>query len=412
MRKGLGITAAHWRLVLTLFAGALLASGSAAGQEVGDTVVMRSTNPKGVPVHPADGDTNYVRWPNGSTGEVREIGRWFRVETPSHDEGWITDTYLTVVLDEDEEPTDGEEEPTDGAEAPFRVVGSWNLEHFKENASRGFPEDTLGNPGPTYPQEERDLSRIAGVIRDNLGAAVLALSEINGVSNSSPPRSEEMDLLVAELGTGWEYVISSDGESQRVALLNDSSKARRQSCHAFRNASGPRDHLGCLYTLLAADGSAKNDLVVIGVHLKSGQGNNSLHNAEMAGLAGGFGAAFDGNPFSATERDIVIAGDFNANFYDDDEENFWTDFAGPLDIDVLAPELAVDYPPTRLRNVPLRPGSIIDYVMGSAGVAEDLVQGTAHVHHELLISPFEEFRRRLSDHIPVTVRVKLETDDD
>lgn len=382
-------------------------SNTALGRDIGDTVMMRSTNPAGVPVHPADGEMSYVRWPNGSTSVIREIGRWFRVEAPDGDQGWVTGNYLTVVSEE-------VEEFTEGAEQSFRVVGSWNLEHFKSGASRGFPENRFGNDGPTYPQRDRDLSRIASVIRDDLGATVLALSEINGISGSNPPRSNEMDKLIAELGGGWEYVLSSDGGSQRVSLLHDSSKARRESCHEFPNSSGPRDHLGCLYTLLAADGSSMNDLVVIGVHLKSGQGNASQHNAEMADLAREFSAAFDGNPFNEAEQDIVITGDFNANLYDSSNENFWHDF-GQLEIDVLAPEHAVDYRPTRLRSVPLRPGSLIDYVMASTvagGAAEDLVRSTAHVHHELLESPFEEFRRRLSDHIPVTVRVMLEADDD
>ena len=59
-----------------------------------------------------------------------------------------------------------------------------------------------------------------------------------------------------------------------------------------------------------------------------------------------------------------------------------------------------------------RTGARPDVLASHGGVAEDLVRSTAHVHHELLESPFEEFRRRLSDHVPVTVRVKLGTDDD
>lgn len=158
-----------------------------------------------------------------------------------------------------------------------------------------------------------------------------------------------------------------------------------------------------------------NDLVVIGVHLKSGQFRNAAHNAEMAALAGAFSGAFDGNPFSDDEIDVVIAGDFNANRYDSRRENFWMNFGGALDIDVLAPDDVGDYAPTRLAKVPLRPNSVIDYVMASqvtGGVGDDLVRSTAHVHDELLTAPFEDFRRIASDHLPVTIRIRVTPDDD
>ena len=122
------------------------------------------------------------------------------------------------------------------------------------------------------------------------------------------------------------------------------------------------------------------------------------------------------DPFPSVERDVVVAGDFNANRYDSRQENFWNNFAGTaFDIDVLAPVDATDYSPTRLARVPLRPNSVIDYIMGSqlsGGVGDDLVLSTAHVHDELLSSPFENFRRIASDHIPVTIRVRLSEDDD
>jgi endonuclease/exonuclease/phosphatase family metal-dependent hydrolase len=197
--------------------------------------------------------------------------------------------------------------------------------------------------------------------------------------------------------------------------LNDSAKAERGNCFTVGNASGPRDHLGCIFTFKAVDGSSMNDLVVIGVHLKSGQNLNSIHNGEMQSLSAAFASIFDGNPLPTMERDVVIAGDFNANLYDTKLENFWEDFAGTFDVDVLAPTSFTDYQPTRLAKVPLQPSSYIDYVMASSlagGVKDDLVRSTAHVHSELLTSPFEDFRRNASDHVPVTIRIKVGVDDD
>lgn len=383
-----------------------LFSTVAASQEIGDSVILESNNSTGVPIHPADQKKSFVRWPNGSSAVVTEVGTRFRIRASDGAEGWVAAKYISVMPENDIEE--------DGVEQLAYIVGTWNIEHFKAGAKRGFPENTRG--GPSYPQHDRDLAHIARVIRDELGAAVLVLNEINGVSDSAPTKSNELDALLLELGSSWQYMLSTDGGSERIAILFDSTKAGLGTCHEFPNASGARDHFGCSFFFKHTDNSGMNDLVVIGVHLKSGQNLNIEHNSEMADLLEGFAAAFDGKPFSKNEKDIVIMGGFNSNFYDTKLENFWKDFGGSeYDIDVLAPDDVSEYQPTRLEKVPLRPNSIIDYIMAttiSDGIVDDLVRSTAHVHDELLSGPFENFRRVVSDHIPVTIRIRIRPDDD
>jgi hypothetical protein len=113
-------------------------------QIVGNTVRLSSTNSQGVPVHPAAGDSSYVRWANGTTGLVTAVDpvtRWIQV-TSAGNAGWVTRTYVTVLVPDDPDD-DG------GTELPTAVVGTWDLEWLKDGKSRGFPEDTQG--GPTYP---------------------------------------------------------------------------------------------------------------------------------------------------------------------------------------------------------------------------------------------------------------------
>jgi hypothetical protein len=65
--------------------------------------------------------------------------------------------------------------------------------------------------------------------------------------------------------------------------------------------------------------------------------------------------------------------------------------------------------------VPLHPKSKIDYLMGSmrqGGIADELTQLTAEVHTHLTSGGFDDFREHLSDHIPVSVKVRLVADDD
>ena len=343
-------------------------------QVVGDQVRLESSNIAGVPVHPGDRVSRYVRWPNGTTAEVIALGDWIQVQTGS-DLGWVTSRYVTVLADEDDDPV------VEPDEELAYVVGAWNLEHLRDGASRGFPEN-LGQ-GPTYgDRTAAQYDVIATVIRDEIQAAVLVLNEINGEANGT---SAELDRLISKLGSNWRYDLSRSGGRMHVALLYDTQKVRRNTCHEFeipfREVQGKdiaaRDPLGCHFTLLARDGSAQNDLAVIGVHWASGQRNNRNHNEAMAELLGQFAVAFDGDPFDAGERDVVIAGDFNASRYRSPDEDFWEDFGDARwRLAVLAPMDRDDYPGTRLAGFPLRPRSQIDYVMATTvagGVTTDLV---------------------------------------
>ena len=56
------------RLRLLLALAIAIAPQPALAQAVGDSVRLESSNPAGVPAHPADSDPSYVRWPNGTEG--------------------------------------------------------------------------------------------------------------------------------------------------------------------------------------------------------------------------------------------------------------------------------------------------------------------------------------------------------
>src|SRR3546814_7428395 len=56
-------------------------------------------------------------------------------------------------------------------------VGAWNIEHFNDGASRGFPEQ----PGALGPHGPAEFVLLAVTNRKVVKASILALSEINGV---------------------------------------------------------------------------------------------------------------------------------------------------------------------------------------------------------------------------------------
>lgn len=387
-------------------------------QNVGDTVRLESTNSAGVPVHPAAGDQSYFRWPNGTVAVVRAIDpvtRWFRVES-SGGVGWVTKSYLTVI------PTEPDSEiEAPGNEIQTYVVGTWNLEHLRDGASRGFPENTYG--GPSYgPRTNADYQRIALTITSQLFAKILILNEINGRSGST--RSDEVDRLLGFLGNNWAYELTTSGRSQRIAILYDTSAVRRDNCTEFTVAEQriqgkdvfERDPLACMFTFLDDNAQPKNDLMVVALHLASGQALNQNHNAAMTILRDRLHQAFTDGSFPAGERDILIGGDLNASRYDNAQEDFWEGYDNHrFNFVTLAPRDGTEYPATRLAGVPLYPRSQIDYLIASgttSGLTEELVQSVAHVHLELITAGFDEFREHVSDHIPVTVRIRVVPDDD
>jgi len=386
-----------------------------AGQAVGDRVIMSSSSSAGVPVHPAAGDASYVRWANGTEGRVTAIDPptgWRKVEAGGVS-GWVTQRYLTLLV----EDAEGPEVPAN--EILSYVVGTWNLEYFRDGASRGFPENTYAPAGPTYPpRTAADFQATAHLIKDRLNASILVLNEINGTGAG---KSVELDRLTAALGANWSYAIASSGGTQRVAILFDSSAARRASCLELavppRSVQGAdilaRDPLVCRFVLRDRTGAPMNDLLVVGVHLASGQGKNTNHNEAMTALRDRLRQAVQAGSFAAGEHDVLIAGDFNASRYDTNVESFWTgwDSTG-YRFTTLSPTNGVDYPGTRLAGVPLFPRSQIDYLLASESLVASLVQPVAAVHLELLPTNFHDFRALYSDHLPVTVRVRVQPDND
>lgn len=387
-------------------------------QDVGDRVVMESPNPAGVPVHPAAGDPAFVRWANGTIGRVVEIDpatQWRRVESNGLF-GWIVRTYLRV-LPPDPTPAD----PADPAlELPTYVVGAWNLEWLHDNRRRGFPENTRG--GPSFdPRVEDDYRMIAETIRDRLAARLMVLSEVNGADSV---RSVELDRLIGKLGAGWNYYLAPSGGQQRLALLWDERAVRRDTCIEvvipFRRVQNKdifdRDPLVCAFTFLDSTGQTKNDLLVVGVHLASGQNLVENHTVAMAELVTRLRTLMTNGTLAAGERDVLVAGDFNASRYDNHLETFWTDLDPQgFRFRTLSPDDGEEYPGTRLAGVPLAPTSKIDYLMASGragGLVDELAEPVARVRVDLLPTDFTIFRRHLSDHIPVTIRLRIVDDDD
>ena len=403
---------------LLLFIVITLGSPSAWPQVVGDRVrlVERAI---GIPGHPVPGNPGVShRFLGGTTVTVTSLDAatsWVQVEDSSGTAAWITRTYIAEVVPPGPAPS----------ELCYQV-GTWNLEHFHNGMSRGFPEYTHG--GPTYPSRTpNDLTAIAAAIRDTLGTKILILNEIMGeertVEGEIQSRSAELDALVAQLGPSFEYIIARSGGPQRVALLYDTRYVRLNAATEIAvpntEVQGKdifaRDPLMGHFTFLH-NGQAQNDLLIVGLHLASGQHLNKNHDAAMALLRRKLAEArADGTVLPPGEFDILLGGDLNASKFDDKVEQFFTEM-NTGDWAVLAGDT---YPATRLAGVPLTPKSYLDYVIVTRKTAtqagllgEEIAHPEATVHQELAHGQWDTFRRTFSDHFPVTTCVGVMADND
>ncbi len=411
-------------LLLSLFL-----AGWCAAQQVGDCVRLAATNPEGVPIHrEARNSFGGRRFADGTIARVtarNDAGSWLFVAA-ADGEGWISSKYVGGVVPCTGDVPAAPLAPT--ATTPHSItIGCWNLEWLKDGMKRGFPEFDGGEKFP--PRTLEDYQSIARIIRD-LRVRILVLEEINGKSaggeeEDDAATSVELDRLVAALAPAhYAYRIESSGSAQRVALLFDTDVVHLEWAHEAdldnpvvdgSSLFAREPFLG--YFKIFVDGQEMNDLVVVGVHLASKQSLVKNHDQAMHALTAWLRATQSASGFVPShENDIVIAGDFNASRFDGAKEAFWDEMEAD-GWDVLADSVA--YPATRLSGKPpAQRDSRIDYVIvsrGNGGLGGDEVTATEATVHGELVDAFGgglEFRRHVSDHLPVLIDVAIRADDD
>ncbi len=411
---------------------------------VGDTLRLverfgSTGNPLGTPGHPTMGSSAISRrLPNNAEVTVTTLGtgahsHWLEVEFQGVKD-WIISKYVAEIL-----PSG----PVVVVPVPLTsvVVGCWNLEHFHHGTTRGFPENTRG--GLSFPSRtSAQIQAIANVIIQDLQASFLSLCEINGENVTDPQTGEitptlpELNDLLGFLPATWDYSMGFSGGAQRIAFLYDTAVIEVHEVIEwdvpFRRVDNKdifaRDPLGAHISFLQG-GQQMNDLVIIGLHLASGQRNDDNHDAAMQTVQALLAQSLaQGELGGAAEQDVLFMGDLNANMFRPPAEQFFLDMDvidrdgdGALDPnpwDVLAGD---GYPATRLSGNPLKLGtSEIDYIIASTAQAgrtglvdEEITADTATVRTDLLtLRTPTQFRSDLSDHPPVTVVVQVGPDND
>ncbi len=181
-------------------------------------------------------------------------------------------------------------------------VGTWNVEHLG-SSGRGFGGGFGAGSVPR--RTDAQLREIGAFVRDTLDADVLALQEIavsevvDGLS-----RSEQLDVVIGELGAGWDYylpwvaALPPDANNAFNALLWNGNSVNLLNAFAMEVpdlelAGEPLFKRKPLVGYFEAlnNGSGTNDFVMVNVHLASGQTNDENHIIAMVPLEHGLNAA-------------------------------------------------------------------------------------------------------------------------
>lgn len=421
------------RALAALAIALVLLPSHAVAQEVGECITLNPRRPElGIPLHTRPGVNSWEgdRVPVDTIVTViqtHESG-WLRIRV-NELEGWISTRYIGDVV-----PclTTSELDGEDTSEQVCRIA-TWNIEWFKEGKTRGFPELTGDDALPARTIDDFEFIADAIITMD---VELLLLQEIHGddteIEGEWSSHSPELERLIAILNLrsgamAWDYRIGTTGRDQRLALLWDT---RTVGLEWWCEAALPSDRVNGkelfdrqpivgMFSCFK-DGVEMNDFVVVNLHLASGQDNTKNHDMAMQRVLEWieFERGQD-NCIPSEELDIVVGGDLNASRFDTWDEEFW-DILESGTWDVLADDAT--YPGTRLRADP--PGSlvsVIDYLIVSKGTGalqgDEVSMTQGHVRHDLLTMPSINnsaitFRLRASDHMPVTVDIKITADGD
>lgn len=152
--------------------------------------------------------------------------------------------------------------------------------------------------------------------------------------------------------------------------------------------------------------------MVVGLHLASGRALSRNHDSALSLLVdtlnvilSAAGGLLDG------EIDILLAGDLNLDYFDNDPEEYLEAMVA-AEWDLLADR---SYPFTRLGAVPLRPNSRLDYLIctdAMRGPRRIIASPVAEVHIDIAQRDYDSYRRVLSDHMPITLKIRIVPDDD
>jgi hypothetical protein len=282
------------------------------------------------------------------------------------------------------------------------TVGAWNIQWL------GMPSMRSGT-GKNVAQKAED---IADYIKTS-GVQLLALEEIcdddgDPATIANNTLNTVVEILNEGTGANWKYILfpkRKDGDvEQHTGLMWNAKIVTAVEPYYRIEMNLPSDELDKPFywnrwphAMKFSTGEGKTDFVIIPVHMKSNFGGKKKAREQRAEEAEQLTAALEAVKKHFSDSDMVIIGD--TNILDSTEDAAKTFLkAGLKDLN------SGDEPTTAMSHAPF------DRAFVSADEPE-LRQRKIRVVRPHGLSP-RQFRRGLSDHFMVTIKVRIEPDDD
>lgn len=300
-------------------------------------------------------------------------------------------------------------------------VGVWNIEKLSATASRGFPE--LQGSRSLPPRTDADLQKMAEYIRDDLQVDALMVTEVEAdspLSTDDRPQSEQLNRVAEAMGSNWKYFLGRTGDDLRLGLLFNTDRVRLKkivNLHAPEFSISGKDVLArdpfIAWISAINENGPQNDLILICVHLKSQQGpfkDNRM--AAIAKLIGDFNHAQTRSaltlPSKSEEPEAILLGDCNDSSFKLNGFKYMFDYLDGVGFTHVR-NASGEYPHTRVN------GSQIDHLFATKKVVNSSMVPDSFRVHTVPASPQSKrksYRKSLSDHFPVTLDIKIRSDDD
>ncbi len=154
----------------------------------------------------------------------------------------------------------------------------------------------------------------------------------------------------------------------------------------------------------------RNDIVLVNVHLASGQSNDENHAIAMIALEHGLRGFLEDN--EVTESDRIILGDFN------DNPHALTAAGNPRFIQSLYQHMGTkrytDLVPASLNFTRMNNNltSLIDHILVNNSAQNHISSTVAVRFTPGASSTFANWRQTFSDHFPLSITLQVQADDD
>ena len=298
--------------------------------------------------------------------------------------------------------------------ADIRIT-TWNIEHLG-STGRGFGGG-FGN-GNLPLRTNAQLDEIAEFIRDTLQSDVIAVQEI---AKTGPNHTSlELDHITAHMGANWEYFIADvpdDSDMVNGFIWNtDTVTVLSQFTIDLPNIELAGKNLfdrmpvGLYLELNEPGQTDRTDIVLINVHLASGQGNDENHAIAMIAIEHVLNSTLRDNQIAESDR--VILGDYN------DNPHALTTAGSLSHIQTLYQHMArkryVDLVPESMEFTRMNDNltSLIDHIMANSSARNDILESEAERFTPGPSNTFATWRGTFSDHFPLSFTLESKTDFD